>query len=248
MAQAGKRTAELHLALAANSELADFAPEPTEAGDIARWTGEVGAQADRAFDALSQRRDTLRESDRALVDRLLALRDALHQRLASQLAPDIGGSNIRLHGDFGLRRILIVKDDIFIAGFDGDQSRPLEQRRRKAPPARDLAGLIRSVEHSVAAAFDRALRSSPGDHGRLAGALTVWGARAAGVFLDTYHEAMINARLWPADPLATDALVNFFLLERMLGEIEDALLNRPDWLRVPLNALLRTLSGPASET
>jgi maltose alpha-D-glucosyltransferase/alpha-amylase len=109
--------------------------------------------------------------------------------------------------------------------------------------------MIRSIEHSVATAFDRALRGTPGDHGRTVEALTVWGARAAGTFLAFYHEAMTNTRLWPADPHATDALVNFFLLERMLGEIEDALLNRPDWLRIPLNALLRTLSEPpASET
>jgi maltose alpha-D-glucosyltransferase/alpha-amylase len=248
MAQAGKRTAELHLALAANTELADFAPEPTQASDVALWTDEVTAQADRLFDSLSQRRDALRDSDRALVDRVLALRGNLHQRLASQLAPDIGGSNIRLHGDFGLRRLLIVKDDIFIAGFDGDQSRPLDERRRKAPAARDLAGMIRSIEHSVATAYDRVLRGAPGEHGRLAEALTLWGAQAAGTFLEFYREAMTNTRLWPADPHATDALINFFLLERMLGEIEDALVNRPDWLRIPLNALLRTLSETASET
>src|SRR5262249_31229428 len=131
MAQAGKRTAELHLALASNSNT-DFAPEPTEAHDITRWISEVGAQADRMFASLSQRRDTLRETDRALADRVLALRDSLHERLGSLLAPDIGGSNIRLHGDFQLRRLLIVKDDIFIEGFDGDQSRPLEERWRKA--------------------------------------------------------------------------------------------------------------------
>src|ERR1700742_595728 len=91
MAQAGKRTAELHLALASNAELADFAPQPTQADDIARWTSDVTVQADRTFDSLSRRRDRLRESDRALVDRVLGLRDALHQRLTSLLAPDIGG-------------------------------------------------------------------------------------------------------------------------------------------------------------
>jgi maltose alpha-D-glucosyltransferase/alpha-amylase len=154
---------------------------------------------------------------------------------------------MRLHGDFQLRRLLIVADDIFIAGFDGDQSRPLEERRRKAPPARDIAGMIRSIEHSVAAAYDRVLPLSPDEHGRLAEALSVWGARAAGTFLAFYQEAMTNARLWPADPHATDALVNFFLLERMLAEVEDAIVNRPDWLRIPLNALLRTLSETASE-
>jgi maltose alpha-D-glucosyltransferase/alpha-amylase len=179
---------------------------------------------------------------------VLGLRDSLHQRLASLLSPDIGGSNIRLHGDFSLRRLLIVKDDIFIAGFDGDDNRTLEQRRRKASPARDLAGMIRSIEYSVAAAYDHALRGTPGEHGRLAASLTVWGTRAAATLLDFYREAMINPRLWPADPHATEALVNFFLLERMLGEIEDALRNRPDGLRIALNALLRTLSETASET
>jgi maltose alpha-D-glucosyltransferase/alpha-amylase len=200
------------------------------------------------FRDLSERRDSLRETDRALVDRVLGLRDRLQQRLTSLLPPDIGGSNIRLHGDFSLRRLLIVADDIFITGFDGDQSRSLEQRRAKAPAARDLAGMIRSIEHSVAAAYERVLPLSADEHGRLAEALTAWGARAAGTFIACYQAAMTNARLWPADPHATDALVNFFLLERMLGEIEDALANRPEWLRIPLNALLRTLSEPASET
>jgi maltose alpha-D-glucosyltransferase/alpha-amylase len=248
MAQTGKRTAELHLALASNAELADFAPEPTLAADVARWAGEATAQANRVFDALSERRDAIRESDRALVDRVLALRERLQDRLTGLLPSDIGGSNIRLHGDFRLGRLLIVKDDIFIAGFDGDEDRSLDERRRKMPPARDIAGLIRSIDHSVAAALDRARQMAPDERGKLTAALTVWRDRAAGTLLAFYQEAMTNRRLWPADPHATDALVNFFLLERMLGEIEDALVKRPDWLRIPLNAVLRTLSETASET
>jgi len=247
MAQAGKRTAELHLALASSSNLADFVPEPTEAADVARWTSAATAQADRILDALNQRRDALRESDRALVDRVLALRERLHARLTGLLPSDIGGSNIRLHGDFRLGRLLIVKDDIFIAGFDGDEGRPLDQRRRKAPAARDIAGLIRSIDQSVAAAFDRALQVAPDEQGKLAAALASWRDRAAGTFLAFYQEAMSTRRLWPADPHATDALVNFFLLERILGEIEDALVHRVEWLRNPLNAMLRILSEP-SET
>src|SRR5262249_20090674 len=147
-----------------------------------------------------------------------------------------------------LGHLLIVKDDIFIAGFDGDENRPLEERRRKAPAARDIAGMLRSIDQSVAAAYDRALQMAPDEQGKLAAALASWRDRAAGTFLAFYQEAMTNARLWPADPHATDALVNFFLLERILGEIEDALVHRPDWLRIPLNALLRTLSETASES
>ena len=103
-----------------------------------RWTGEAIARADRLLDALAQR-DAVREADRPLVDRLLAQRDALHDRLSTLLPTDIDGSNIRLHGDFRLEQMLIVKDDIFIIGFEGDAAVPLAERRRKAPAARDVA-------------------------------------------------------------------------------------------------------------
>ena len=57
--------------------------------------------------------------------------------------------------------MLIVKDDIFIIGFEGEAGLPLDERRRKAPAARDVAGLIRSIDYSVIAALDRASKRSP---------------------------------------------------------------------------------------
>jgi maltose alpha-D-glucosyltransferase/alpha-amylase len=56
---------------------------------------------------------------------------------------------------------------------------------------------------------------------------------------------MTGARLWPADPHAADALIDFFLLEKAVHEIEYELANRPDWLRVPVAGLLRLLSESA---
>ena len=53
---------------------------------------------------------------------------------------------------------------------------------------------------------------------------------------------MTNARLWPADPHATEAMVNFFSLEKAVREIEYELAHRPEWLRLPLVGLLRLLS------
>jgi maltose alpha-D-glucosyltransferase/alpha-amylase len=246
MSQAGRRTAELHLALAGHSELADFAPEPVTADDVRRWTGEAIARADRLFDTLAQR-DAVREADRPLVDRLLAQRDALHNRLDALLPSDVGGSAIRVHGDFRLEQMLIVKDDIFIIGFEGDDSLPLAERRRKALPARDVAGLIRSIDYSVMAAFDRAPRMAPDDQGRLASALAEWRDRATAAFLAAYRESVTKARLWTDDPHAVDAMVNFFLLEKAIHEIEYELAHRPEWLRLPVAGLLRILSQSAKE-
>jgi maltose alpha-D-glucosyltransferase/alpha-amylase len=246
LAQAGRRTAELHLALSGNSELTDFAPEPVTPDDVLRWTGVALKRADRLFDVLGQR-DAVREADRPLVERLLAQRKILHDRLTTLLPPDIGGANIRLHGDFRLEQMLMVKDDIFIIGFEGEAGLPLEERRRKGPAARDVAGLIRSIDYSVIAALDRASKGSPDERGRLATALAGWRERSAAAFLNAYRESMTRARLWPDDPHAADAMVNFFLLEKAVHEIEYELAHRPDWLRTPIAGLLRILSEPAKE-
>jgi maltose alpha-D-glucosyltransferase / alpha-amylase len=249
MSQTGRRVAELHLALASSRECADFAPETTGPGDVQQWIEDSVAHAERVFDALKQRRDTIREADRPLVDQVLAQREGLRDRLNALLPPDIGGRNIRHHGDFQLGRLLIVKDDIFITGFGRAPRQPLEQRRRKAPAARDVASLIRSIDYSATAALERALKVTPDESGRLGAALAEWRDRSAAAFLAAYREMemMTNQRLWPADPRASDRMLNFFLLEKAFYEIEYELAHRPDWLRVPLSGLLRILSQHTNE-
>jgi len=247
MSQTGRRVAEMHVALAASTELAGFAPEPTRPEDVQRWIGAIMAGADRVFDALKQRRDSIREFDRPLVDQALARRHTLHDRLSALLPPEIKSLNIRHHGDFNLGRILIVKDDIFITGFAGGSRHPLAERRRRAPAARDAAGLISSIDSSAAAALERALKIAPDEQGKLASALAQWRDRATDAFLNGYREAMTNHRLWPADPRAAAGMLNFFLLEKAFHEIEYELSHRPDWLRAPLTSMLRILSLPVNE-
>src|SRR5579859_427157 len=247
MAQTGRRTAELHMELSSNSALAEFSLEPIGPADVRRWTGDIIARADELFDRLGQR-DAVREADRPLVERLLSQREALHERLATVLPPDVDGSAIRVHGDFRLEQTLIVKDDIFIIGFEGDAGLTLEERRHKAPPARDVAGLIRSIDYSVTAAFDRALRAASEEQDKLAAALSEWRERAMKAFVTAYRDSMTRARLWPADAHTADAMVSFFLLEKAVHEIEYELEHRPEWLRTPVAVLLRILSESAKET
>ena len=178
---------------------------------------------------------------------MLAQRAGLEARLSALLPRNIESLNIRHHGDFHLGQMLIVKDDICIIDFEGEPRRPLAERRRKAPAARDVAGLIRSIDYSVTAALERALKVSPDEHGKLARALAHWRDGSADAFLAGYHEAMTNQRLWPADPRAATDLLNFFLLEKAFYEIEYELAHRPDWLRVPLMGMLRILSEPVNE-
>src|SRR6266480_523863 len=206
MDQVGRRVAELQLALASRDDIVDFAPEPIVAADVRSWTEGLLRRAGRAFDDLARRRSELSEDDRQLVDALLSYREALPARLRELLPETVDAMKIRHHGDFHLGQMLIVKDDVSIIDFEGEPRRTIAERRRKAPAARDVAGLIRSIDYSATAALERALKVTPDEQGKLAAALAGWRDRAAAAFLDTYHEIMTNQRPWPADPHAAEQM------------------------------------------
>ncbi|WP_022723791.1 maltose alpha-D-glucosyltransferase [Rhodopseudomonas sp. B29] len=248
MVQTGRRVAQMHLALAGHPDVADFAPEPISSDDAATATKTLTANAERVLDELQRRRGSLRDSERAMVDAFLEQRDALLARISSLFGGGDGGLNIRHHGDFHLGQMLIVKDDIYIIDFEGEPRRTMAERRAKAPAARDVAGLVRSIDYSTTAALDRASKNVPDESGKLAAALEAWRQLATDAFLGAYRDTMGDSPVWPADGDAAQRILDFFLIEKALYEIEYELAHRPDWLRVPLAGILRILSRDAEET
>ena len=232
----------MHVALGSRDDDAAFAPERATLAGIELWVSDLAARAARVFDRLKQRRDAAKDQERILIEDILAHAPALQGRLDALLPDPAQILNIRHHGDFHLGQMLIAKDDIFIIDFEGEPRRTLEERRRKAPAARDVAGLIRSIDYSTTAALERALKVTSDEQGKLGAALNTWRDRATETFLGAYREAIGQARLWPGDPAAAGRLLNFFLLEKAIYEIEYELAHRPDWLRVPLTGALRILS------
>jgi maltose alpha-D-glucosyltransferase/alpha-amylase len=247
MSQIGRRTAELHLAFASASGLTDFMPEPVRTPDVGRWTEAIVQSAERVFDTLRQRSSLFSDSDRPMINQLLAQQEGLPDRLNGLLPPRVHGLNLRLHGDLQLGKLLIVKDDIFITGFEGNLRRPIDERRRKAPAARDVASLIWSIEASSHAARERALYLAPDEHDRLGAALTEWVDHATAALLAAYGEVVTESSIWPADPLAAQRMLDFFQLEKAFEVLEAELVQRPEGALATLARLLRMLSEPARE-
>jgi maltose alpha-D-glucosyltransferase/alpha-amylase len=242
MREVGRRVAEMQMALASRNDIADFAPEPIEPADVALWSSELLERANRTLDELSQRRGELFDANRVLADDLVARRDLLPDFVSGLLPDHIEAMKIRHHGDFHLGQMLIVKDDVYIIDYEGEPRRTMEERRRKAPAARDVAGLIRSIDYSVMAALERAIQTAPDEHGRLSPALDGWRERATASVLAAYRENLADDRLWPNDPEQAAGMLDFFLLEKAFYEIGYELAHRPHWLRVPLAGTLRILS------
>jgi maltose alpha-D-glucosyltransferase/alpha-amylase len=90
-----------------------------------------------------------------------------------------------------------------------------------------VAGLTRSIDYAVMVAFERALKKWAKEHARLLDALDDWSRQSIGTFMASYQQTLTNQNLWPADRAEADRLLDFFLLEKALYEVDFELANRP---------------------
>ena len=241
MRQIGKRTAELHRAFATKTDNDAFSAEPLSADDTTRWTDQLVARVRNVFGLLESNLMQLPEASGHMARQLLGHREAILAHVESNWNTSFDGTKIRHHGDFHLGQVLIAKDDAYILDFEGEPRRSLDDRRRKAPPARDVAGFIRSIDYATSAALARETDIKPEEMAPQAAQVRGWGERMTAAYWETYREAMGDAGLWPKDESQVQLLLDLFLLEKVFYEIEYELTNRPDWSNIPLEAALRIL-------
>jgi trehalose synthase-fused probable maltokinase len=234
----GCRVAEMHRALASRDDVATFKPEPIDENDLQFWIGDVMERASRIFRGLKD--SSLSVKDRPLAERLLKVKPGLYDYAADRIRPSLGRCKIRHHGDLHLGQVLVANEDAVIIDFEGEPSRPLTDRRRKAPAARDVAGVLRSLDYAAMACRQQRQMSeklnTPASR-----ALFAWREQSTDCFLSAYQEAIGTSALWPDRAEDTKAMLNFFLLEKALYELEYELSYRPGWVSVPLQGVLRVL-------
>jgi maltose alpha-D-glucosyltransferase/alpha-amylase len=241
MRQIGKRTAELHLAFTTPTDNEAFKAEPVTAADTTLWTDQLLARVQNVFALLETNLRNLPEASAAIARQLLGHREAIVAHVESNWNMTFDGAKIRHHGDFHLGQVLIAKDDAYILDFEGEPRRSLDDRRRKAAPARDVAGFLRSIDYATSAALGRETDIKPEELEPVAAQVRGWGGRMAGAYWDAYREAIGDVGLWPKDDKQVQQLLDLFLLEKVFYEIEYELTNRPDWSHIPLEATLRIL-------
>jgi maltose alpha-D-glucosyltransferase / alpha-amylase len=241
----GQRTGEMHRALAARTGNPAFEPEPVDAAELQAWLQRVRDDVDLTVGQLRERFADLGPVAQPKAQALLDVRDALIERIGSVQLPESGVMKTRLHGDYHLGQLLVDHRDFVIVDFEGEPSRPPEERRAKHSPLRDVAGMLRSFGYAAAMAAADVTAQRPDDRVRLMPHAERWRRQASDTFLEAYLEHVGDCGACPADRDAALRLIDLFTFEKALYEVRYELGSRPDWVHVPLRGLLEML-GPAA--
>lgn len=240
----GKRTAELHLALAGSAHPA-FAPEPfTQLYQRALYHA-MRTAARRALERLRRNLRELNEGVRSEAEKVLKSEKEIVNRFSRIFSRRISAMKIRIHGNYQLGRLLFTGNDFIITDFAGDPGQALSERRLKRSPLRDVAGMIRSFHYPAYVTLFRDKTISPRDVQSLKPWADLWYQYVSGTFLQSYLETAGGAAFLPARPEELELLLHAYLLGKALQEMSDELARRPDWVIIPLHGILHLL---ASET
>ena len=235
----GQRLGEMHVLLAAPTDDQAFAPRPSDADDSRRWAAQISAELSHALDLLGQHREHLDSDSQALVDDLLQQREGLALHVAQLAEQAQGGLLMRVHGDLHLGQVLVVQGDAYLIDFEGEPARPLEERRAKHSPYKDVSGVLRSFDYAAAMILRSASAVDLSDEARQAR------QRVARQYLHQSRHAFVEAyglatagmpHAWQQAE-GERAALELFCLEKAAYEITYEAENRPSWLAVPLHGL-----------
>ena len=232
----GRRTAEMHLALATATDNEAFRAEPLSAEDLRLDARRIDTQVNNTLDALKAKMASLQFETADDAATILSRRIELFGRAHVITSGTPSGMRIRIHGDYHLGQVLRAKNDFVLLDFEGEPARSLEERRRKQCPLKDVAGMLRSFSYAAWSGLDAYRQRHPDS--TLEPWARLWQNSVSTAFLNAYRDTVAaNPNLMPA-PAQADALLSAYLLEKALYELLYELNNRPTWVRIPLSGIL----------
>lgn len=224
----GVLVAGLHAALASPPrDAAEMAPRAATHDELRAWRHEAHRRLNAAI------------SDVAAVDPELAeeLRDAGAQiaaRASRFEAVATAPIVMRIHADLHLGQVLIADDGYRVIDFEGEPLRPIEERRRLDSPLRDVASMLRSLDHVARSARRRAERRAGGAIERPGLDIDAWIERARERFLGAYAAGLRQS----GSPVTVDLdLLDAFEIAKECYEFSYAATVLPSWLWAPRDGM-----------
>ncbi len=215
----GRLAAELHVALATPNHVFPRPVQPAGASRVQRWH-------DGAFGMLEQ---ALQIPDPAIAPVVARCAEAMSASFDDALGRDdqLAGTLVQhIHGDLHVGQILRWRGGLAIVDFDGNPVAP-SGGGVMHPAARDVAQLIRSLDHVGQVVLHRSpeLPAAP---------VRAWLDTCREEFLTAYRKTLQDSAM---GSLLDERLLPAFELEQELRELVYAHRHLPDWAYAPLASL-----------
>ena len=225
-----RRTAEMHTASKRGNRA--FAPEPVTAAWQTDLLDQLAVSLTRTQQALKRSLADLPADTAAASGVLIEQGDQLLAGFGDLRERPLGGSRIRVHGDFHLGQVLWTGDDVVIIDFEGEPDRSIAEREMTQSPLVDVAGMLRSLDYAGRVAF--------AEHDAGAALADEWRSELTHgiqeLFWTGYRDAA-GAELIPDDDRDARTLLEVHLALKALYEVRYELANRPHWVAWPLAAV-----------
>jgi trehalose synthase-fused probable maltokinase len=232
-AELGRLTAALHATLA-DARTPGFEPRDARREELRDWREISARQLDDAIAAVPA--DVARE--------LRAMAPAIAEQFTVFEALPALPIVTRVHADYHLGQVLETPDGYVIIDFEGEPIRSLERRRRHDSPLRDVASMLRSIDHAGRSGRRRAAARAGGRLERTGLDLDGWLRRSRERFLEAYRAGLREA----GSPIVVDPeLLRAFEFEKECYEFIYAATYLPDWLWAPTEGMRALIADAGSE-
>ncbi|MBC7962941.1 MAG: maltose alpha-D-glucosyltransferase [Steroidobacteraceae bacterium] len=234
----GRRTAEMHRALASSSTDSAWSMEEFSTLYQRSIFQSMRVLVRKNFQKLSTNLHRL--ADDAQLKRasqILAAEKEIVACLQKITSLRLSAMKCRIHGDFHLGQALFTGKDFVFIDFEGEPFHSLTERRLKRSPLRDVAGMIHSFQYAAMTTLIHHGASHPDDLALLEPWLEAWYVYVSGSYLKAYLHAMKGSPLVPEDRTELAIMLRCFLIDKVVHELGSALNNGPEGLDLPLRGI-----------
>jgi maltose alpha-D-glucosyltransferase/alpha-amylase len=238
----GKRTGELHLAFASSDSPA-FQPEPFSLHYQRSLFSSFQSLVRTTWQTLAKNIGNLPPALQEEAAEILAMRHVVLQKFKAIYAKKLDVVKTRMHGDYHLGQTLFTGNDILIIDFEGEPARSYSERRIKRSPLRDVAGMIRSFHYAAYAGLFLDTTITKNEQSELLHFAEQWYQYMSGFFMQAYLETVKGMPFVPTEKYDQELLLETYLLEKAIYELNYELNNRPNWIIIPLRGIKAIMQG-----
>ncbi|TDE15355.1 maltose alpha-D-glucosyltransferase [Dyadobacter psychrotolerans] len=244
----GRRTGEMHMALASSNGNPDFEPEEFSLHYQRSIFSSLQSLVRVAFQSLGRNVKKLPDAVKQEAEEILAMKDQILTKMKKIHSRKIDAYKIRIHGDYHLGQVLFTGKDFIILDFEGEPALSYSERRLKRSALRDVTGMLRSLHYAAYGSLFLDNQIRPEDINKLLPYVEQWYHYMSGFFMKSYLETVKDTMIIPQNKEDLEVLVQTFLLQKAVYELNYELNNRPGWVMVPLRGIKAIMKSAELQT